>query len=211
MVTLKNRGRDHLAVEDDRHLATFVLTSHLVEYLGSLAVEFQRDSVALLVEIGEGPRDGLACECRAALDEDFDGFFFILPHGHRLDDQRGIHDFLAGFDALHAGAASIVHDGKLQFRHALELGFCLLGLFVVQTSDLNKDAILALRRNDRLADSVLIHALADDLHGLVEKVRRDAIFRLRHQTDQERSASLQVQTETNLLLRRNDLLDAKRG
>ena len=93
----------------------------------------------------------------------------------------------------------------------MELALGVLGLLRVEAGDLHQDAVTPLRGDDRLADSVLIHALADDFHGLLQQVWGDAIFCRRHQSDQERSAALQIQSQADFFVWRNDLLDAKRG
>ena len=93
--------------------------------------------------------------------------------------------FLAFLNAFDAGGTTFVHDGEFEFRHTLELGFRLIELVGVEAGDLDQDAILALRSDDRFADAVLVHALADDFHCLIEQVGSNAAFRLRNEADQE--------------------------
>ena len=63
--------------------------------------------------------------------------------------------------------------------------------------------------DDRFADTVLVHALADDLHRLLKQVGSDAPLCLGNEANEERCAALQVQTEPDFFIRRRDLLDAE--
>ena len=207
VIALQDRRGDDLAIEDDGHLATAVLAGHLVENAGALAVEFERNAVALLVEVGKRAGHMIARESGAALDENLLllGGFLRGPVG--FENEGGVHDLLAGFDALDVPLA---HDGELELGDALELRLGFGCLFGVEPGDLDEDAVLALRGDDGFADAVLVHALADDLDGLVEEIRGDAGFRLRDEADQEGSATLEVQTEADFFRGRDELLDAER-
>ena len=93
----------------------------------------------------------------------------------------------------------------------MELVLRLLGLLGIQSGDLDKDPVLALRADDRLADPVLIDALADDFHRLIEEVLGDAGFGLRDEFDEKRGAALKVEAEADFFPGRPDLPDAIGG
>ena len=183
MVALKDGRGDDFAIEDDRHLSAFVLAGDFVEKFGTLGIEFERNAVALLVEIGKGAGHILTRKSGAAFDEDLCALGLVLARAVGFQHERGVHDLLAFLDALHAGGSTFVHDGEFQLGHALELGFRLLHLIGVESRDLNKNAILALGGDDRFADTVLVDTLADDLHRLLKQVWSDAPLCLRNEAN----------------------------
>ena len=185
MVTLKNGGRDDLSIEDNRHLASFVLAGDFVENLGPLGVQLEGNTVALLVKVGEGSGHILTRQRRSALDEDLCALGLILAGAVGFQHERGVHDLLAFLDAFDAGRTAFVYDGEFEFCDTLELGFRLIELLRVEAGNLNQDAILALGSDDRFADAVLVHALADDLDCLIEQIGSDAALRLGNEADQE--------------------------
>ena len=126
MVALKNGGRDNLSIEDNRHLASFVLAGDFVENLGALGIQLEGNTVALLVKVGKGAGHILTRQRRAAFDEDLGALGLVLAGPVGFQHERGVHDLLAFLDAFDAGRTAFVYDGKFEFRHTLELGFCLL-------------------------------------------------------------------------------------
>lgn len=90
-----------------------------------------------------------------------------------------------------------MNEGELEFRHALEL-LAGLGEFLgVEPGDLHEDAVAALGGNDWFAHPELVDPFADDLDGLIEGRRGDFLAVGADQTQKERSAALQVETETD--------------
>ena len=209
MVALEDRCGNDFAIEDNRHLTAFILARDFVEKLGSLGVEFERNTIALLVEVGEGAGHILTRESGAALDEDLCALLLVLPRPVGFQHERGVHDLLAILDALHAGGTAFVHDSEFEFRYTLELGFRLIELLRIEAGDLHKNAVLALRCDDWFADSVLVDTLANDLHRLIEQIGGDASLRLRNEADQKRCAPLKIQTEPDFFIWRRDLLDTE--
>jgi len=56
----------------------------------------------------------------------------------------------------------------------------------------------------------LVHAFADDFDRLIERARGDFLAALSDESQQERRSALQIETEADFFLRRNDRFDAER-
>ena len=80
----------------------------------------------------------------------------------------------------------------------------------VEAGNLHKDAVATLRGDDRFADAELVDAFADDFDGLIEGGRGDFFTVFADETEEERCAPLQVETEADFFLRRDDRLKAER-
>ena len=188
VVALQDRRGEDLAVQDDRHLVALVLRGDLVKNLRALGVELEGDPVALLVKKRERAGDVLAGERGPTRDQDLGdilGVLGVLLQLVGLEHVGGRHDFLARPDPRHMGIPARIDHRKFEFGNFLELGPGLFGLLRVQAGDLDKNPVLALRADDRLAHAELIHALADDFDRLVQQVFRDPGLGLRDQLDEE--------------------------
>ena len=157
-----------------------------------------------------GCRDAITGEVGALFDQQAHSLFLAFDHfGILFDDISGRKDPLSGVNLRQDGVALRVNEGEFEFRHALELFFGLGELLRVEPGNLDQDAVAALGGNDWFAHPELVHAFADDLDGLVECRRGDFLPVLADQTEEERSATLQVETETDFLLRRYDRFETE--
>ena len=68
-------------------------------------------------------------------------------------------------------SAATGNRGELELRHALQFAFVVSICFGVQPWDLHEDALAALRRDDRFAHAVSVHAFSNYLDRLVREGR----------------------------------------
>ena len=214
VVALQGRRRENLAIKKNGHLVALVLRGNLVKKFCTLGIELERNPIALLVKEGKGPGDMLPRESGSARDEDLGDILRVLRFFFEFVVFENVgrrHDLLAGANAGNVGFPTGIDHGEFQLCDLLELVLRLLGLLGIQSGDLDKDPVLALRADDRLADPVLIDALADDFHRLIEEVLGDAGFGLRDEFDEKRGAALKVEAEADFFPGRPDLPDAIGG
>ena len=106
-------------------------------------------------------------------------------------------------------------ESELQLRNSLQLLPRRFDLCRAQSRDLDQDMIGTLLGDDRLADTKFVHTFPDDLDRLLLHLRRDwsrftSLFGdRRHEPDQKRGASLQIEPEMNLLFERQERVDRK--
>ena len=204
------RGALHVAIEHDGEALADIVGREVAEDCTALAVECHGHAVTLNVVKRIGCRDAVTGEVGALFDQQAHSLFLAFNHfGILLDDITGRKDPLSGVNLCQDGVALRVNKGELEFRHALELLAGPGKLFRVEPGNLDQDAVAALGGNDWFAHPELVHAFADDLDSLVEGRRGDFLPVLADQTEEERSATLQVETETDFLLRRYDRFETE--
>ena len=155
---LDYRRRIELVVQDDGQALVDIVTGDLGEFLGALGIQGEVDfRLAQVAAHDHGALDAAAVHFRLLLDLHLFHAFPAIAHlllaledfVARLDD--------AIFDILVAGWAD---QAELQECRFLNGG---LGAFLVgggQTGQLDQNAVVALRLNERLGDAELVNAFA---------------------------------------------------
>src|SRR5438477_6318378 len=101
-------------------------------------------------------------------------------------------------------------ERKLELCHARELVARFLNFGSVEAGDLDQDAVVANRTDDRLVTTKIVHTLTNDLDGLIQHRACDLLLS-RNQTDQKGGAALDIETKLNFFLRRPDGRDTERN
>ena len=193
---LDHGRRLHLAVEHDGKAVFDVSRGQFSKLIRALRIKLKTDSPAALVE------------CRVSLANPVPEQIGALPHKQfllelfpvallvdDLDAVAGRNDLGTGFDGMDEVIALRMHQAELEFRDFLQLLARLLDFRGVEPGNLHKDPVLALRRDHRLADAELVHALVDDSHRLFDHALVNFPVAFLDEADQERRAALQIEAK----------------
>ena len=126
------------------------------------------------------------------------GFDAIIRRNH----------IFAGVDRAQFVAVVRKNETKLQLRHAGKLFARFPDFFGAEAGNLNQNAIVRDRTDHRLADSKHVHPFSDHFDCLVEHSLVHFLVTA-HQTDQERSAALNIEAKLNFFFRRPNRRDAE--
>ena len=184
---------------------SFVGCGDLAKFFRAFAVELQLHRPAFIAVIGMRFRHVITAEIGFLFDQQpfFARLFvFLAPHRIRLDAIVRWNHFLALIDLGQSVSVIRINQTKLELGHLRKLVARFLDFSCIKTRNLDKDPVGSLWGDDRLANAELVDAFANCFDRLIDHRFGDrALVSVgtgrRFQSNQEGSATLQVETEVN--------------
>ena len=204
----RRRGDDFVVEHDGEPVHVLPHRPREVEEFGaSLLVEFHADVPALDVVAGRRALDVIAGDVGHTVNEQLAvGFLGIVLFAELQNRPSGIDNRLFRLDGADLRFAVGIHDAEVQLRDLLKILAHAIQILGRKAGDLDDDAIVARRRDDRLRGAHLVHTAAEDFDRLIHGLLRDRALLTCHgirgglDADVKSDATFQINAERDLAL-----------